>query len=171
MKQLLALITLSILLASCGRVLSPDELLNPNYDHAKKSDVDAINERLTEIENRLDQAYSDLDSLNQSVNDLEVNQDALSQSVSLNLARIIELENALQGQSNVITGIIDPCGDNVGQFDEVLFQLKDSQGNTSIIGYFEQGNKRYLSTLPDGNYRTTDNQACNFSIVNGEYQP
>lgn len=70
--------------------------------------------------------------------------------------RLAELETNL-----MVTEIIDPCGDGAG-FDEVLLRLSDGQ----IISYFEQGNKRFLTSLPPGNYRTTDQQACNFTITN-----
>jgi hypothetical protein len=59
-----------------------------------------------------------------------------------------------------ITASFDPCGDNPGQYDEVL--LKTSGG--TYIAYFEQGGNRFLSILGPGSYRTTDTQQCYFSI-------
>jgi hypothetical protein len=66
---------------------------------------------------------------------------------------------------DAVTEIIDPCGDNPNKFDEVLLVMSDG----SILVYFEDGNKRFLAVLGDGNYRTSDKQQCRFSIVNGEY--
>jgi len=62
---------------------------------------------------------------------------------------------------NAILEIIDPCGDNPGQFDEVLFRLSSGE----VVAYFEQGSKRFLTVLNPGNYRTTDTQNCNFTIT------
>lgn len=59
-----------------------------------------------------------------------------------------------------ITSIIDPCGDMPGQFDEILIRLADN----SLIAYFEDGGRRFLSLLPPGNYVTTDRQACRFTV-------
>lgn len=57
---------------------------------------------------------------------------------------------------------IDPCGNGTG-FDEILIKT-----DIGYISYFEDGNKRFLAKLDAGNYRTTDQQACRFSInVNG----
>jgi len=65
------------------------------------------------------------------------------------------------GQDSIVE-IIDPCGDGTG-FDEVLLVLSSGE----ILAYFEQGNNRFLSVIPDGNYQTTDAQRCNFSVLAG----
>lgn len=59
-----------------------------------------------------------------------------------------------------IVEIIDPCGDNPGEFDEVLLRLYDG----TLIAYFESGSDRFLSEIDQGNYRTTDEQECRFSV-------
>lgn len=61
-----------------------------------------------------------------------------------------------------IVGVIDPCGDGPG-FDEILLQMQNGQ----LVAYFETGGNRFLSLLSNGNYRTTDQQSCNFSVLNG----
>lgn len=61
-----------------------------------------------------------------------------------------------------VTELLDPCGDNPNQFDEVLLRL----ANNDLIAYFEQGNKRFLTVIPPGNYVTTDTQACSFTVNN-----
>lgn len=53
---------------------------------------------------------------------------------------------------------IDPCGNGTG-FDEILIKT-----NIGYISYFEEGNKRFLAKLDIGSYRTTDQQACRFSV-------
>lgn len=65
-----------------------------------------------------------------------------------------------------ISDLIDPCGDNPGEFDEVILKMADG---THVV-YFQDGNKRFLTVLGPGNYQTTDKQKCNFSIdTNGDY--
>lgn len=68
-------------------------------------------------------------------------------------------ENGIDGNDAVVE-IIDPCGDNPGKFDEVLLRLPSGE----LLAYFEDGDKRFLSLIGAGNYRTTDKQACNFSV-------
>lgn len=62
---------------------------------------------------------------------------------------------------DTIVGFIDPCGDHPSHFDEVVLVTADSK----LVAYFEQGSKRFLSVLTPGNYITTDNQACHFSVT------
>ncbi len=64
-----------------------------------------------------------------------------------------------------IVSSIDPCGPHDG-FDEVLLKMNDGR----YIAYFEHGSKRRFLTILDpdtqaGNYKTTDNQACTFTIT------
>jgi len=129
------------------------QFLGTNIDHEKEHNK--IDSRLTDLENRVNEIESNLESLYNSIDDLDVNQDTLSQSISLQqgqLTQLLAMEN--------ITDIIDPCGDFPNHFDEVI--LKTSSGK--FMAYFEQSGKRFLSELPNGNYRTTDKQACNFTI-------
>jgi hypothetical protein len=66
-------------------------------------------------------------------------------------------DNGTNGISPVLE-TIDPCGNGTG-FDEVI--IKTSSG---FIAYFEDGSKRFLAKLDVGSYRTTDQQACRFSV-------
>lgn len=157
MKALITLLAL-ITLASCGKVEPVSDLFSPNNDHPTKSEYDDLSNRVTELEKRLDDMYNNLSSLSTNIDNMEVDQDILQQAIAINTANIATLESNLS-----VTQIIDPCGDNAGQFDEVLLVMS----NGDIIGYFEQGSKRFLSVLPNGNYRTTDTQACNFTVNNG----
>ena len=56
---------------------------------------------------------------------------------------------------------IDPCGDNPGQFDEILLLMSSGE----IVAFFEQGARRYLSVITPGSYRTTDAQNCRFDVL------
>jgi prefoldin subunit 5 len=126
-----------------------------------ENDVDKLEERDSYLKNQIDNLVLDVNELYSLIDNLETNQDSLEQSISLFNARITELET-----NDSIVEFIDPCGDNPNQFDEVL--MVTSGGN--YIAYFQQGNRRFLTVLPNGNYMTTDRQECRFSIVNGEYQ-
>jgi len=65
--------------------------------------------------------------------------------------RIAGLEN-----NRKIRGVIRPCA----TAKELLLKFD----NGLLLGYFENGNKRYLSELSNGNYTTTDGTGCNFNV-------
>jgi len=65
-----------------------------------------------------------------------------------------------------VTEIIDPCGDGPG-FDEIILKLANGQ----LLAHFSSGGLQFLSLIPDGNYVTTDQQACQFSVSNGIVVP
>lgn len=72
----------------------------------------------------------------------------------------------MDGRNGVdaIVEVIDPCGNNPNQFDEVILRLHDG----SLLAYFEgHGNDRFLSIIGNGSYRTTDAQQCYFTVTNG----
>lgn len=157
MKLLTGLFTLT-LLVSCGRVESPKRLFD-FLDNTKQ--IEKNSERIGELERRINEQQNVLNGLGDQIGAVNVDQDMLTDLISSNSATLATL------QVNVtVKEMIDPCGDNPNQFDEVLLVMTDG----SIIGYFEQRGKRFLTQLPDGNFRTTDKQACNFSIVNGIFQ-
>lgn len=55
------------------------------------------------------------------------------------------------------------CGGNGPGFDEII--LRTSSGK--LIAYFmEGGNREFLSILTPGNYRTTDQSSCPFTVSN-----
>jgi hypothetical protein len=147
----LAIIIFLLSLISCGKQSDIDKL----YDKTDDNKTDIV-----EINKRLDTLYNSLDTLNTQVGDININQDNLTQIVNTTVQSVATLET-----NTTVKRTIDPCGDNPNQFDEILLELSDG----TIIAYFESGSNRYLTTLTDGSYRTTDSQACNFSIVNGVY--
>jgi hypothetical protein len=69
----------------------------------------------------------------------------------------------LMGYTQIVK-TIDPCGDGPG-YDEVVVQT-----TAGFLVYFESGSKRFLTVLTDGSYVTTDQQNCNFKIINGEFE-
>lgn len=64
------------------------------------------------------------------------------------------------GQDGQGVELIDPCGDNPGEFDEVIIRLPDR----TLIAYFLDGEHEFLSVLGPGSYMTTDAQACRFEV-------
>lgn len=121
-----------------------------------KKDLLAIDD-LTEDE--FDIIYQKIQDSESNINIINNIISGIENNITLNEIRIAELES-----NENITDIIDPCGDKVNAFDEVI--LKTSSGK--LIAFFESGSKRFLSILTDGNYQTTDAQKCNFSVSNGE---
>lgn len=79
-----------------------------------------------------------------------------------NITVSIDDGNDAAVSAHMITELIDPCGDNPNQFDEIILKLHDG----SFVAYFENGSNRFLSTIGNGNYQTTDAQSCQFSITN-----
>lgn len=77
---------------------------------------------------------------------------------------LIENGNDAAPHPHSISQIINPCGKD-STFDEVLLRFFDG----TLVAYFENGGKRFLTEIPEGNYMTTDTQACLFS-VNSELQ-
>jgi chromosome segregation ATPase len=77
-----------------------------------------------------------------------------------------QIDNIVLDTNDSMSEIYDPCGDGSG-FDEVIFKTVSGK----FVAYFESGNKRFLSLLPDGTYQTTDQQACTFTINSGIINP
>jgi hypothetical protein len=70
------------------------------------------------------------------------------------------------GTSNLVE-IIDPCGTETSH-DEVIL-VYEIDGAPVFIAYFENGSKRYLTTLDEGvNYEVTDGTKCDFKIEDGQ---
>lgn len=68
----------------------------------------------------------------------------------------------LPGQDAVID-IIDPCGDAVGIYDEVILRLSTGQLLASFSDSASGSNTRF-SLLERGFYVTTDGSNCHFSV-------
>lgn len=123
----------------------------------------------------------EFDDLSQRVLDLEDSVSELANSIleleaeyGANENQILQIENELlQVQSELaelavgarVEQYIDPCGDAPGQFDEVLLLMTDG----TLVAYFQNGSRRFLTVLPDGSYQTTDFQRCAFRVISGVY--
>ena len=65
-----------------------------------------------------------------------------------------------------VVSLIDPCGTNPNIHNEVFLKL----ANDTIVASFSDNVNGYntrFSVLSDGNYVTTDGDACNFTVTNG----
>lgn len=60
-----------------------------------------------------------------------------------------------------VTQIIDVCGDDPGEFDEVILKLQ----NGSLMAHYSHGNDQFLTLLePNRSYVTTDRSSCPFFV-------
>lgn len=144
---------------------------NDRNQDETNDDLDNALKRLDRVEKLLElqsQALSDhSNDLDVIVNDILGQIEALQDKDVLLDSDIADIQSQLDNLENLsslnIAEIIDPCGDNVGHFDEVLLKLNDD----TILAYFEHGNRKGLSVLSNGDYETQDDQKCEFSINNG----
>lgn len=129
----------------CRAVFGPD---NQGDIEDLEDEIEWLRAEISALQIHLRESNSDIEAVEDTLYDME--------------ARLAELESGL-----IVTTIIDPCGDDVGEYDEILLVLSDG----SIVAYFDAGgNKEFLSVIGPGNYRTTDKQKCNFTIEpNGDY--
>jgi hypothetical protein len=115
----------------------------------------ACNKPMTQAELDAAQAKTNqqVQELNDQLNQLEIELETVNQQVKI-----------LNDAGMTVVEVINPCGDQVGQYDEVLLKLSSGQ----VVAFFEQGTKRFLAILDNGTYRTTDQQSCVFKIKDGE---
>ncbi len=73
---------------------------------------------------------------------------------------LLQTELVQQASQQVITAIIDPCGDNTKVIDEVYFVTNKGQ----VLASFTDSKGTRLSILQPGKYVTTDGSACQFEI-------
>lgn len=103
---------------------------------------------------------------NQLAAEQQVATEAQLAEINAEIARLEDTTADLQVQiteealKTKVISFIDPCDDKPGAFDEVLLRAENGQ----LVAYFEQGGNRFLSILSPGSYRTTDSQACNFTV-------
>jgi hypothetical protein len=115
----------------------------------------ACNKPMSEDDLNVSQAETakQVNKLNDRLAELEIELETVNQQVKI-----------LNEAGMTVTEVINPCGDQVGQYDEVLIKLSSGQ----VVAFFEHGDKRFLSILDNGTYRTTDQQGCLFNINDGQ---
>jgi hypothetical protein len=83
----------------------------------------------------------------------------------------IDGKDGVNGQdgADAILEFIDPCGDNPNVIDEVVLRMADGRF-LAFLAKNNGGTHGRLALLPPGNYVTTDETNCAFSISpEGEY--
>lgn len=109
-------------------------------------------------QNILIQELKDLiTALRADLTQVSSNTSSLETDITNLTVRVTELES----ESEVIE-LIDPCGDKPGKFDEIIMRLSDD----TLVAYFEETGREFLTILVPGNYQTTDAQRCNFTVTN-----
>lgn len=94
----------------------------------------------------------------QAITTITGNISDIQDEINLNLITLQALQLSVQGS---VTKLIDVCGDDLNNFDEVILKTTDGR----YIAYFEDGGKRFLTEITEGDYTTTDRQRCDFSIT------
>lgn len=169
MKKLIILAVVSLSLTGCGIAEDIGRQCGGSFEHfcslifgSNSSDIEELDDRLTELEDAHKQAVTTINTLSQSSNSNEALLNTLQTQANSMQVQIAQLES----YENIVE-LVDPCGPHAG-YDEVL--LKTSSGK--FIAYFQSGNgnnqKRFLTELSENVlYSTTDTQLCQFSIING----
>lgn len=152
MKTHLILASL-LILVSCGKKSYTKHVENPFDNSGNEA-------RLAELEARIAAVELSHESL---VDEMESTGNDLQGQIDATLGTIARLQGAIEAKSSV--DYVNPCGDGQG-FDEIILRVTTGS-QVKFIAYFEQGSKRFLSELGNGNFRTTDQQACNFSVNDG----
>ena len=142
---------------------------NSNLIAINSSNIGNNIDEIATIDGILIDLQVQIDGIESTLLNLDASQTTQNSQIASILNDLTSIENSVtlleQAAEKAIKEIIDPCGDKVGKFDEILLVLNSGE----IVAYFEQGGKRFLTVLSDGNYRTTDAQRCNFSVVGGAY--
>ena len=136
--------------------------------------IDNLDERIVLLESSISLISYKIDSIGLRIINLENSVGNIE--TTYNPSSLISTMNSLQTQVNNLTislanmqsenpvvDYVDPCGDGNG-YDEILMKTRDG----SYVAYFQSGNgnnqRRHLTVLSPGSYRTTDQQQCNFTI-------
>ena len=146
MKRLIPTSLLLCLLTSCG-----------GYD--QRGDVRELykriedtNTRVGDLETRVNTYIVQVESNTRAITNHHINMGLLES----NLTDINTRLGVLETDTPRIVDVKPACEGS----KEVLLELDTGE----LLGYFEQGNKRYLTILEAGTYRTTDSVGCTFTV-------
>lgn len=98
-------------------------------------------------------------TISQLVNGARISCTDGTEAVILNGTNGADGQNAPPTAYSVVE-VIDPCGKQAA-FDEVLLKLANGQ----IMAHFASGAQQFLALIGPGNYTTTDNTSCKFTIT------
>lgn len=146
MKKLFTLTTIVIMMTSCGKYATTGELAQV------KRDLDETNKTVDDINTRLNRYMILVDANTNAISETGYDLSQLESNIS-DMNDKLEL---LEDSQPRIIDVYKPCPNA----KEVLLELDTGE----MLGYFEKGNKRYLSILESGRYRTTDGTNCHFTI-------
>lgn len=122
-----------------------------------QSELDALSDQNSAEHAQLQALLNAQDARLNTVDGLITSLQTVANQTQAELTGLVESLDA----ENRITGYLDPCGDHVGRYDEVL--IVTNQGK--VIAYFQDANKRHLTVLlPNVFYQTTDAQSCTFKV-------
>jgi hypothetical protein len=186
------LISLALLLVSCGKKSETKYIENPYDNSGNDARLNDLENRVAAVESSIQSGISTMNALNSSIMTLESELDSLNDELDQSNAdeaealqdlidtntaahnSMLALINSLQGQVNTnVTQLVTLQSQNtvVAYLDPCGDKpntydeiiLKTSQGE--FIAYFESGNQRFLTKLEKNvNYQTTDSQGCVFKI-------
>jgi hypothetical protein len=183
MKTLLLLAT-TILLTSCGvseqlnKNCGSDIRMGCNFVFGTKDadqDEQIVNNtrKNSEQDVKIQQLEASISTIIANIQTLSMDTKNLLDANSATVTTINSLQGIVNAhttqllqmssiQNKTIVDLKDPCGDGLG-YDEILMKTQDGK----FVAYFEDGGKRFLSVLENGNYRTTDQSKCYFTVNNG----
>lgn len=121
------------------------------------SQVDTNN---TSVQNSISQLTISINSLQTYLNNTNVQLNSQQTQINSMLVSIAQL----QGYTN-IASIKDICGDAVGKVDEVILVLSNGQMLSSFSDNANGKNTRFALLTP-GNYKSTDETNCFFTVNN-----
>jgi hypothetical protein len=155
MKLFFGLIITMSLLTSCGVVEGLDKNCGSDIEEFCNF---TFGTRESDQNENLDQLRKELELVKLKLIALELSDEVDQLEMEALTARVIVLET-----TTPVIAVIDPCPNvtsNSG-YKEMLFRLD----NGTVIGYFENGNKRFLTEIKHGvSYRTTDDRQCIFTL-------
>jgi DNA repair exonuclease SbcCD ATPase subunit len=107
--------------------------------------------QIDQLQNQINTVNGNLNSLTNQVNSLQT----ASNTYMTQLA-------VLNGYINIVA-IYDPCGTQNNTWNEVFLKLSNGKYLASFSDNQSGLNTRFV-VMKDGNYRTTDNTNCNFTV-------
>jgi septal ring factor EnvC (AmiA/AmiB activator) len=139
-------------------------------DEDQDKAIDALEQQVNNLNStininimQINSLYSAISVLQSTNNNQDTQISALS-TVLNNLQTTVNVHTtqiaALQTRESIVDFL--DCGGDQSGFDEIV--MRTSSGR--MIAYFEQNGNRFLTILVPGNYRTTDQSSCPFTINN-----
>lgn len=117
----------------------------------------SLENRVTQLELDRTGLLVSIGSLETRVNNTQVTIGSLQTTVLNQQSAIAVLQSHLY-----VVGYVDFCGDNPSYVDEIGIRLSDN----SVVVYFKNNSKEFLTKLYPGTFSTTDGTNCIFTVHN-----